>query len=140
MRLRKMSHTIYIARIILRTLSALFGSQFMLPTETSVTFIGACANEIIRRNNSGVFFNKGKEWGHVRIKFWNFMKTFENFIIFNFSWKFGNFWKHWNFHKFFWIFWKFWNLKLFENFELIKKNIFYKLKIFKFWNNEFFLI
>ena len=38
----------------------------MLPMETSVTFIGACANEIIRRNNSG-FFNKGKECGHVRI-------------------------------------------------------------------------
>jgi hypothetical protein len=61
-----MSHTIYVTRIILRPLSALFGSQFMLPMETSVTFIGACANEIIRRNNSG-FFNKGKEWGHVRI-------------------------------------------------------------------------
>jgi hypothetical protein len=39
----------------------------MLPMETSVTFIGACANEIIRRNNSG-FFNKGKERGHVKIK------------------------------------------------------------------------
>ena len=65
-RLRKMSHTIYVIRIILRPLSALFGSQFMLLMETSVTFIGACANEIIRRNNSA-FFNKGKEWGHVRI-------------------------------------------------------------------------
>ena len=54
-RLRKMSHTIYVSRIILRPLSALFGSQFMLPMETSVTFIGACTNEIIRRNNS-VFF------------------------------------------------------------------------------------
>jgi hypothetical protein len=51
-RLRKMSHTIYVTRIILRPLSALFGSQFMLPMETSVTFIGACTNEIIRRNNS----------------------------------------------------------------------------------------
>ena len=59
-RLRNMSHTIYVTRIILRPLSALFGSQFMLPMETSVTFIGTCANEIIRRNNSG-FFNKGKE-------------------------------------------------------------------------------
>jgi hypothetical protein len=29
----------------------------MLPMETSVTFIGACANEIIRRNNSG-FLNE----------------------------------------------------------------------------------
>ena len=51
----KMSHTIYVTRIILRPLSALFGSQFMLPMETSVTFIGACANEIIQRNNSGFF-------------------------------------------------------------------------------------
>ena len=55
-----MSHTIYVTRIILRPLSALFGSQFMLPMETSVTFIGACANEIIRRNNSGFFLAKGK--------------------------------------------------------------------------------
>ena len=30
-------------------------TQFMLSMETSVTFIGACANEIIRRNNSGFF-------------------------------------------------------------------------------------
>jgi hypothetical protein len=37
----------YVTRIILRPLSALFGSQFILPMETSVTFIGACANEII---------------------------------------------------------------------------------------------
>ena len=55
-----MSHTIYVTRIILRPLSALFGSQFMLPMETSVTFIGACANEIIRTNNSGVFLTKGQ--------------------------------------------------------------------------------
>jgi hypothetical protein len=55
-----MSHTIYVSRIILRPLSALFGSQFMLPMETSVTFIGACTNEIIRRNNSGFFLIKGK--------------------------------------------------------------------------------
>jgi hypothetical protein len=55
-----MSHTIYVTRIILRPLSALFGSQFMLPMEMSVTIIGACANEIIRRNNSGVFLTKGK--------------------------------------------------------------------------------
>ena len=56
----KKSHTIYVTRIILRPLSALFGSQFMLPMETSVTFTGGCANEIIRRNNSG-FLYKGKE-------------------------------------------------------------------------------
>jgi hypothetical protein len=55
-----MSHTIYVTRIILPPLSALFGSQFMLPMKTSVTFIGACANEIIRRNNSGFFLAKGK--------------------------------------------------------------------------------
>jgi hypothetical protein len=55
-----MSHTIYVTRIILLPLSALFGSQFMLPMETSVTFIGACANDIIRRNNSVFFLTKGK--------------------------------------------------------------------------------
>ena len=42
-----MSHTIYVTRIILRPLSALFGLQFMLPMEKSVTFTGACANENI---------------------------------------------------------------------------------------------
>ena len=55
-----MLHTIYVTRIILCPLSALFGSQFMLPMETSVTFIGACAIEIKRRNNSGFFLAKGK--------------------------------------------------------------------------------
>ena len=40
-----MSHTIYVARIILRPLSALFGLQFMLPMEKSVTFTGTCAND-----------------------------------------------------------------------------------------------
>jgi hypothetical protein len=44
---RKMSHKIYVTRIILHPLSALFGLQFMLPMEKSVTFTGACANEII---------------------------------------------------------------------------------------------
>ena len=33
-----MSHTIYVTRIILRPLSALFGLQCMLPMEKSVTF------------------------------------------------------------------------------------------------------
>jgi len=42
-----MSHTIYVSLIILLPLSALFGLQFMLPMEKSVTFTGACANEII---------------------------------------------------------------------------------------------
>ena len=45
--LAKMSHTIYVTRITLRPLSALFGLQFMLKMGKSVTFIGACANEII---------------------------------------------------------------------------------------------
>ena len=45
--MRTMTHTIYVTRIILRPLSALFGLQFMLPMEKSVTFTGACANEII---------------------------------------------------------------------------------------------
>jgi hypothetical protein len=43
----KISHTIYVTRIILHPLSALFGLQFMLPMEKSVTFTGACANDII---------------------------------------------------------------------------------------------
>ena len=47
LRLRKMSHTIYSTRIILRPQSALIGLQFMLPMEKSVTFSGVCANEII---------------------------------------------------------------------------------------------
>ena len=42
-----MSHTIYVTRIVLRPLSALFRLQFMLPMEQSVTFTGACANAII---------------------------------------------------------------------------------------------
>ena len=47
LRLRKMSHTIYVTRIILRPLSTLIGLQFMLPMEKSVTFTGAWANDII---------------------------------------------------------------------------------------------
>ena len=42
-----MPHTIYVTRIMLRSLSALFGLQFMLPMEKSVTLTGACANKII---------------------------------------------------------------------------------------------
>ena len=37
-------------------------TQFMLPMVKSVTFTGACANEIIPN------VNKAKEGGHVRIK------------------------------------------------------------------------
>ena len=42
----------YVTRMILRPLSALFGLQLMLPMEMSVTFTGACANEIIPNDNS----------------------------------------------------------------------------------------
>ena len=40
----------------------------MLPMEKSVTFTGACANEIM--DNSS-FVNKAKEGGHVRIIYKN---------------------------------------------------------------------
>jgi hypothetical protein len=67
-----MLHTIYVARIILRLLSALFGLQFMLTMEKSVTFIGACANEIIEWITRS-FVNKAKEGGHVRISFLSYL-------------------------------------------------------------------
>ena len=41
-------------------------TQFMLPMEKSVTFTGACANEIISSINRS-FVYKAKERGHVRI-------------------------------------------------------------------------
>jgi hypothetical protein len=41
-------------------------TQFMLPMEKSVTFTGACANEIIPSINR-LFDNKAKEGRHVRI-------------------------------------------------------------------------
>jgi hypothetical protein len=41
-------------------------TQFMLPMEKSVTFTGACANEIIPSINRS-FVYKAKEGGHVRI-------------------------------------------------------------------------
>ena len=84
-RLRKMSHTIYVTRIILRPLSALFGSQFMLPMETSVTFIGACANEIIRRNNTGFFLTKGKS--EVMLELRNKSWKLECVGSFNMDWR-----------------------------------------------------
>jgi hypothetical protein len=40
LRLWKMSHTIYVTRIIMCPLSALFGLQCMLPMEKSVTLTG----------------------------------------------------------------------------------------------------
>ena len=57
-----MSHTIYVTRIILRPLSALFGLQFMMPMKKS---------EWITRS----FINKAKEGGHVRIIY-----NFSNFL------------------------------------------------------------
>jgi hypothetical protein len=41
-------------------------TQFMLPMEKSVTFTGACANEIIPSINRS-FVYKAKEGSHVRI-------------------------------------------------------------------------
>jgi hypothetical protein len=41
-------------------------TQFMLPMEKLVAFIGACANEIIPSINLS-FVYKAKEGGHVRI-------------------------------------------------------------------------
>jgi DNA-directed RNA polymerase subunit RPC12/RpoP len=41
-------------------------TQFMLPMDKSVTFTGACANEIISSINRS-FVYKAKERGHVRI-------------------------------------------------------------------------
>ena len=41
-------------------------TQFMLPMEVSVTFTGACANEIILSINRSLVY-KAKEGGHVRI-------------------------------------------------------------------------
>jgi hypothetical protein len=41
-------------------------TQFMLPMEKSVTFTGACANEIIPSINRS-FVYKAKEGGYVRI-------------------------------------------------------------------------
>jgi hypothetical protein len=41
-------------------------TQFMLPMEKSVTFTGACANEIISSINSA-FVYKAKEGGYVRL-------------------------------------------------------------------------
>ena len=65
-----MSHTIYVTRIIMCPLSALFGSQSMLPMEKSVTFTGACANKIIPTEwITRSFVNKAKEGGNVRILF-----------------------------------------------------------------------
>jgi hypothetical protein len=50
----------------------------MLPMETSVTFIGACANEIIRRNNSGFFLTKGKSEVMLELK----LDLFRIFVFF----------------------------------------------------------
>jgi hypothetical protein len=56
-------------------------TQFMLPMEKSVTFTGACANEIIPSINRS-FVYKAKEGRHVRIYY---IFTRYNFINFVFS-------------------------------------------------------
>ena len=43
-----------------------YHTQFMLPMDKSVTFTGACANEIISLIDRS-FVNKAKEGRHVRI-------------------------------------------------------------------------
>ena len=45
-----------------------YRTQFMLPMEKSVTFTGACANEIIQSINR-LFVYKAKEGRHVRITY-----------------------------------------------------------------------
>jgi hypothetical protein len=57
----EMSHTIYVIRIILRPLSALFGLQFMVPMEKSDTFTVACANEIIPNGQLARLLTKQKK-------------------------------------------------------------------------------
>ena len=52
-------------------------TQSMLPMEKSVTFTGACANEIIPSINRS-FVYKAKEGRHVRINGCFFICTFEN--------------------------------------------------------------
>jgi hypothetical protein len=44
-------------------------TQFMLPMEKSVTFTGACANEITGYTEwiTRSFVSKAKKWGHIRI-------------------------------------------------------------------------
>ena len=56
-----MAHTVYVTRIMLRPLSELFGLQFMLPMEKSVTFTGACANEIMPNGQLARLLTKRKE-------------------------------------------------------------------------------
>ena len=52
-------------------------TQFMLPMEKSVTFTGACANEIIPSINR-LFVYKAKEGCHVRIQI---RLDFNDFIL-----------------------------------------------------------
>jgi hypothetical protein len=51
-------------------------TQFMLPMEKSVTFTGACANEVIPSINRSFVYNKAKEGCPVRILI-RLLKTFE---------------------------------------------------------------
>ena len=57
-------------------------TQFMLPMEKSVTFTGACANEIITSINRS-FVYKAKEGGHVRIN--SNSKLTSNILIYKFT-------------------------------------------------------
>ena len=52
-------------------------TQFMLPMKKSVTFTGACANEIIPSINRS-FVYKAKEGGYVRIKYSPNLKCYRN--------------------------------------------------------------
>jgi hypothetical protein len=68
-----MSHTIYVTLIIQLPLSALFGLQFMLPMEKSVTFNGTCANEIIMNGYLTRLLTKRKK--EVMLEFCNWNKN-----------------------------------------------------------------
>ena len=55
-------------------------TQFMLPMERSVTFAGACANEIIPDGLYRSFVNKAKEGGHILFDL-NFISLHSEFLI-----------------------------------------------------------
>jgi hypothetical protein len=55
----------------------------MLPMEKSVTFTGACANEIIPNGITRSFVNKGKEEGHVRIMYILYASVRSEWLLFN---------------------------------------------------------
>ena len=59
-------------------------TQFMLPMEKSVTFTGACANEIIPSMNRS-FVYKVKEGGHVRMNDYKYQLCIFNIKVLVFS-------------------------------------------------------